>query len=85
MYNPKEKCAEIARTFRQLCDERGTTPYRVARNAGLSSSTVSCFLTGKTVPRIDTIMILCNELGVSVADLFGEGEDTPCLKKLNRQ
>lgn len=74
MYNTKEKCREISGRFKQLCEERGTTPYKIAKEAGLSSSTVSCFLTGKTVPRIDTLMMLCNELGVSVTDLFEERE-----------
>lgn len=44
MYNTKEKCMEIARRFEQLCGERGTTPYKIARYSGLSSSTVSYFL-----------------------------------------
>ena len=61
MYDTKEKCRELAEKFKQLCAERGTTPYKIARHSGLSSSTVSCFLTGKTVPRIDTMMILCNQ------------------------
>ena len=74
MYNTKEKCMEIARRFEQLCEERGTTPYKIARYFGLSSSTVSYFLAGKIVPRIDTVMILCNQLGVTVADVFDERE-----------
>ena len=72
MYNTKEKCLEIARRFEQLCEERGTTPYKIARYSGLSSSTVSYFLAGKTIPRIDTVMILCNQLGVTVTDIFDE-------------
>ena len=74
MYNTKEKCAEMAQRFEQICKDRGTTPYKIARYSGLSSSTVSCFLAGKTVPRIDTMMILCNQLGVSVTDIFEERE-----------
>lgn len=74
MYNTKEECADIARKFKQLCEDRGTTPYKIAQRSGLSSSTVSCFLAGKTIPRIDTMMILCNELGVSVTDFFEERE-----------
>ena len=65
MYDTKEKCRELAVKFKQLCAERGTTPYKIARHSGLSSSTVSCFLTGKTVPRMDTMMILCNQLECS--------------------
>lgn len=74
MYNTKEKCLEIARRFEQLCEERGTTPYKIGRYSGLSSSTVSYFLAGKTVPRSDTVMILCNQLGVTVTDVFDERE-----------
>ena len=74
MYDTKEKCRELAAKFKQLCTERGTTPYKIARHSGLSSSTVSCFLTGKTVPRIDTMMILCNQLGISITDIFDERE-----------
>lgn len=74
MYDSKEKCKEIARKFKQLCDERGTTPYKIAQKTEMSSSTISCFLAGKTIPRMDTVMILCNELGVSVMDIFEERE-----------
>ena len=42
MYDTKEKCRELAEKFKQLCAERGTTPYKIARHSGLSSSTVSC-------------------------------------------
>ncbi|VYT32193.1 Uncharacterised protein [uncultured Clostridium sp.] len=43
MYNTKEKCKELAEKFKQICAERGTTPYKIAQKSGLSSSTVSCF------------------------------------------
>ena len=46
MYDTKEKCRELAVKFKQLCAERGTTPYKIARHSGLSYSTLSCFLTG---------------------------------------
>ena len=74
MYNTKEKCMEIARRFEQLCEDRGTTHYKIARYSGLSSSTVSYFLASKTVPSIDTVMIRCNQLGVTVVDVFDERE-----------
>ena len=60
--------------FKQICEAKGTTPYKIAKKAGLSSSTVSCFLNGKTIPRIDTMMMLCNQLGVFITDFFDERE-----------
>lgn len=74
MYNSKEKCKEIAQKFRLLCDARGTTPYKVAKKAGLSSSTISCFLAGRTMPRMDTMLMLCEQLGTSITDFFDERE-----------
>ena len=76
MYNSKEKCKEIAQKFKELCDARGTTPYKVAIQAGLSTSTVSCFLSGKTIPRLDTMLMLCNELGIPMTVFFDEKELT---------
>ena len=74
MYNSKEKCKEIAKKFKQLCNARGTTPYKVAVQADLSTSTVSCFLSGKTIPKLDTMLMLCNSLGISITDIFYERE-----------
>ena len=74
MYNSKEKCKEIAQKFKELCNARGTTPYKVAVQAGLSTSTVSCFLSGKTIPKLDTVLMLCNSLGISITDIFDERE-----------
>ena len=74
MYNSTEKSKEIAQKFRQLCEARGTTPYKVAGRAGISTSTISCFLAGKTIPRMDTMLMLCDELGISISDFFDERE-----------
>lgn len=74
MYDAKEKCNEIAQRFKQLCDMRGVTPYKIAKKAGLSSSTVSCFLAGKSMPRVDTMLILCNQLEISISEFFEERE-----------
>ena len=34
MYDTKEKCRELAAKFKQLCAERGTTPYKIAQASG---------------------------------------------------
>ena len=86
MYNSKEKCKEIAQKIKELCNARGTTPYKVAVQAGLSTSTVSCFLSGKTIPKLDTMLMLCNSLGISITDIFDEREVIEeCLKELRQQ
>lgn len=34
MYDTKEKCRELAAKFKQLCAERGTTPYNDCKAFG---------------------------------------------------
>ena len=80
MYNSKEKCKEIAQKFKELCNARGTTPYKVAVQAGLSTSTVSCFLSGKTIPKLDTMLMLCNSLGISITDEYSRAV-TPQIRQ----
>lgn len=48
MYDTKEKCRELAEKFKQLCAERGTTPYKIARHSGLSSVNVKPLALTKT-------------------------------------
>lgn len=74
MYNTEEKCMELSKKFREICEVNGSTPYKLARKAGISSSTISGFLKGKSKPRIDTLLIICNQLGISMTDFLGERE-----------
>ena len=39
MYNTEEKCIELSKKFREICEAKGSTPYKLARKAGISSST----------------------------------------------
>lgn len=64
MYNVEAKCVELSRKFREISEANGSTPYKLARKAGISSSTISGFLKGKSKPRIDTLLIICNQLGI---------------------
>lgn len=81
MYNPQEKCEQLALKFKQICRIKGCTPYKLVRDTGVSSSTVNGFIKGKTKPRIDTLLILCNLLGITMADFFEEGETGAQLTK----
>lgn len=50
MYNSKEKCKEIAQKFKELCNARGTTPYKVAVQAGLSHLRLVASCRGRQFP-----------------------------------
>lgn len=74
MYNTEEKCMELSEKLKKICVAKGSTPYKLAKKAGISSSTISGFLKGKTKPRIDTLLIICNHLGISMTDFLDERE-----------
>lgn len=48
------------------------TPHALANKAGISTSTISYLVNGKTKPQIYTILMLCNVLEVRISDLFDD-------------
>lgn len=71
--------------LRQLMAERGWTAYRLAKESGLSESTLANIFKRNTVPSISTLESVCSAFGVSLAQFFAESEMvelTPELKEL---
>ncbi len=71
--------------LRQLMAERGWTAYRLAKESGLSESTLANIFKRNTVPSISTLESVCSAFGISLAQFFAEGEMvelTPELKEL---
>ena len=71
--------------LRQLLDERGWTEYRLAKNCGLSESTIANIYRRNTVPSITTLETICKGFGITMSQFFAEGETvelTPELKEL---
>ena len=71
--------------LRQLMSERGWTAYRLAKESGLSESTLANIFKWNTVPSISTLEAVCAAFGISLAQFFAEQdmvELTPELKEL---
>ena len=69
----------------QLLDERGWSEYRLAKNCGLSISTIANIYHRNTIPSISTLEAICASFGISLSQFFAEGEMvelTPELKEL---
>ena len=56
--------------FKQLIDEKGITPYRVAKDTGLSPMVFSDWKLGKSKPKADKLLIIANYLDVPVECLI---------------
>ena len=71
--------------LRLLLNERGWTEYRLAKECGLSESTIANIYRRNSVPSIGTLKTICDGLGITLAQFFADGEMvemTPELKEL---
>ena len=76
MYNPDKECEAMIEALKKLCQQKNMTPYAVAKEAGISSSTVSYIMNGRTKPQMYTVLLMCNVLGVTISQLFEESAGT---------
>ena len=68
-----------------LLDERGWTEYRLAKECGLSESTIANIFRRNSVPSITTLESICNGFGITLSQFFADGdmvELTPQAKEL---
>lgn len=61
--------------FEQLLQKRGVTPYKVAKEAGVTQTALSNWKTGKSQPTLKTLQKIANYFGVSV-DYLMTGKDS---------
>lgn len=52
--------------FVKLLQERGITAYKVAKDTGISQTTLSDWKTGRATPKADKLLLLSEYFGVSV-------------------
>ena len=60
--------------FEKLCSKRGVTPYRVCKETGLTTSTISNWKAGRYTPKQDKLQKLADYFHVSLEYLM-TGED----------
>lgn len=71
--------------LRQLQKQRGWTDYRLARESGLSDSTIINIYRRNALPSIPTLEAICRAFGLTLSQFFAEGELvelSPELKEL---
>ena len=76
---------DVLERLRVLLDERGWTEYRLAKECGLSESTIANIFRRNSVPSITTLESICNGFGITLSQCFADGdmvELTPQAKEL---
>ena len=80
-----KKQKEILERLDQLLLDRGWSEYRLAKECGLSESTIANIYRRNSVPSIATLEAICRGFGISMAQFFSENEMvelTPQTKEL---
>lgn len=76
---------DVLDRLRELLKERGWTEYRLAKECGLSESTIHNIYRRNALPSIYTLETICHGFGITLSQFFAEGEMvemTPELKTL---
>lgn len=76
---------DVNARIKRLMDERGWTPYRLARESHLSDATIGNMFRRNTVPSVSTLEAICSGFGITLSQFFAENEMvelTPDLKEL---
>lgn len=62
--------------FEKLLKEKGVTPYRVHKETGISTATLSDWKNGKSQPKRDKIEKICEYFGVPSSYFYGDESTT---------
>ncbi len=63
----------VLKKIKQLLTERGWTLYRLAKQSGISYSTLNNTFHRNNVPSISTLLHVCEGFGMTMAEFFDEG------------
>ena len=64
----------VSEKIRQICEEKGWTDYRLAKECGIPNSTIHNILHKVTVPSFVSLKKICDGFGITMAQFFTEGE-----------
>lgn len=66
------------KVFAKLLKESGVTAYRVAKETGVSQSTLTDWKNGRSTPKVDKLTKIADYFGVSLDYLLTGKEDEKC-------
>lgn len=79
MKKKAEQNAAFGRVIRQIRKRRGLTQEGLAFKSGVDRTYISLLELGSCSPTLDTIVLLCQALEVSLSSLFALVEEEPRL------
>lgn len=65
---------DVLERLRQLMEERGWTMYRLARESGLTESTIANIYRRNAMPSLAMLETICQGFGITLAQFFSDGD-----------
>lgn len=76
--------SDIAKRIAQLCESRSWTTYRLAKESGLTYSTLCTLLHKTNAPSFATLSKICDGFGITLAQFFDMNDDRALLTEEQR-
>lgn len=70
---------DVMERIKELCQTRGWTYYRLAKESGIPYSTLTTMLHKTNIPSIPTLIKICSGLHISIAQFFSPEDDVAKL------
>ncbi len=71
--------------IRKLQGERNWTDYKLAKEAGISQSSLATLFARTTPPKIEMLQCICEAFGISLAQFFLEDEKIEIINEEEKQ
>lgn len=76
---------DILSTITKYRLDRGWSEYQLAERSGLPQSTISSWYRKNTVPTTPSLEKICTAFGITLSQLFAEGEEAVTLTPSQRR
>ena len=75
---------DILATITAYREERGWTEYQLAERSGLPQSTISSWYRKNMVPTVPSLEKICTAFGITLSQLFAQGDEPVSLNEAQR-
>lgn len=76
---------DVVQRIRDLCAAYSWTYYRLAKESGVTYSTLNAMMKKGTVPSVSTLEKLCGGFGISLSQFFAEDKAAAALTESQKQ
>lgn len=76
---------DILAIISEYRQDRGWTEYQLAEKSGLPQSTISSWYRKNMVPTIPSLEKICAAFGITLSQLFAEGDEAVSLSESQRR